>query len=63
MERTYDFSSLKVFNKSIQVDGMVNLKEYATDPAPAREGAVAYVNGTFRGCKVGGATPTWATLG
>lgn len=41
----------------------LRLREFTSDPAPASAGEIAYVNGAFRGCTVGGTSPTWVTLG
>lgn len=62
-ERRNDFSSLKVFNKSVEVQGYIHLKEYAANPTPAREGDVAYVAGKLKLCTVGGSSPTWVVVG
>lgn len=58
-----NFSSLQVFLKSIEVQGSIILKVYATDPIPAREGQIAYVSGKLKVCTVGGASPTWVVVG
>ena len=58
-----NFSSLQVFLKNVEVQGVLVLKEYSSDPAPAREGTVAYVDGKLKLCTVGGASPTWVVIG
>lgn len=62
-ERRNDFSTLKVFLKSIQVNGYVLLKEYSGVPSPAREGMLVYSDNKLRLCTVSGSPGTWVTVG
>lgn len=58
-----DFSGLKVFLKSIEVQGSIHLKEYSANPSPARTGDLAFVSGKLKLCTAGGSSPTWVVVG
>lgn len=44
-----NFSSIQIQNKSIEVNGGIIFKRYASNPANPRDGQISYVNGTFKG--------------
>lgn len=44
-----NFSSIQIQNKSIEVNGSIIFKRYASNPANPRDGQISYVNGTFKG--------------
>lgn len=58
-----DFSGLQVFNKSIQVQGTIKLKNYSANPAVGTVGELVVVSGKLKVCTVGGTSPTWTVVG
>ena len=57
------FSALEVFDKSIQVKGIIRLKNFTTAPATGQVGDIAVIGGKLKICTVGGASPTWTVVG